>query len=120
MKKQKEPVTARLDAEDYAWVEQQAVVFGDRSTVVNRAVKVVRALIVKGILKWDFATLQELLQELQTSQRSFAEASPIKKADREKRIPPIRLPSAHLSVAVRGTDGWRWPRRHKQSPFGVN
>jgi hypothetical protein len=117
-KKQKEPVTARLDAEDYAWIEQQAVVFGDRSTVINRAVKVIRALIAKGILKWDMATLQELLQELQTSQRS-SETSLQMKADREKGVRPVRIPNNHLSVAVR-TDGRRWPRRHSQSPFAVN
>jgi hypothetical protein len=117
IRKQKEPITARLDAEDYAWIEQQAVVFGDRSTVLNRAVKVIRALIAKGILKWDLPTLQGLLQEFQQGQRNFASSSVSKAANREKRIRPVRLPNVHLAISE-GMPGR--PRRHKDSPFLVN
>lgn len=93
IKPQKEPITARLDADDYAWVERQALVFGDKSTVLNRAVKIIRALIARGILRWEMAELQELLQE---NRCSFGSASP-EKTDRAKRIRPVHIGQIHRS-----------------------
>ena len=100
IRKQKEPVMTRLDPDDAAWIESQALIFGDRSTVLNRIVKIVRAMIRTGILKWDFATLQELLQKNEKEVCNFAAHSPAK-AEREKRIRPIRLPNVHLFTSLR-------------------
>lgn len=101
IRKPKEPVMTRLDPDDAAWIEAQALVFGDKSTVLNRVVKVVRALIRTGSLKWDFPTLQELLQQNQEQPRNFASHSPIEKAERTKRVRPIRLPNVHLFTSLR-------------------
>lgn len=100
IRKPKEPVMTRLDADDAEWIEAQALVFGDRSTVLNRVVKIVRACIRTGILKWDLETLQELLQKNQEVQGNFAGSSPMK-VDRAKRIRPIRLPGIHLFTSLR-------------------
>jgi hypothetical protein len=111
----KECVMTRLDAEDYAWIEEQAVVFGTRSAVLNRVVKVIRALISTGSLRWDLGTLQELLRKSPEKQRNFADSS-LAKAERAKRIRPIRLPNIHsfspLSLyGVRGTGAYVSPFR---------
>lgn len=90
----------RLDADDAEWIESQALVFGDKSTVLNRVVKIVRACIRTGILKWDLETLQELLRKNQEVQGNFAGVSPMK-ADRAKRVRPIRLPGVHLFTSLR-------------------
>jgi hypothetical protein len=100
IRKQKEPMMTRLDSEDADWIQSQVIVYGNVSTVLNRVVKVLRAAIRKGILKWDFAALQELLQENQEVQCNFAASSPAK-AERTKRIRPIRLPNVHLFTSLR-------------------
>lgn len=114
VKQPKEAVMTRLDADDYAWVERQALAFGDRSTVLNRVVKVVRAMIANGSLRWDLETLQALLQE---SRCNFASSSSAK-AEREKRVRTIRLPNVHLFTGrgharpeVRAMEAYQLPFR---------
>lgn len=72
----KDAFMCKLDGEDSAWIEQQALVFGSRSAVLRLVVRLTRILISLGIIVWSFdwlrAKLQIKLQDEEGNQRNPA------------------------------------------------
>lgn len=52
----------KLDVAEARWVRQQGTVFGSHSAVIRTAVRVVLGLISRGIVRWEFSYLQEILR----------------------------------------------------------
>lgn len=117
----------KLDGDDAKWVESQKPLFETSSFTVRLCVKVVRACIALGIVRWDFVSLQELLQRSHQI-RCNPKFPPRHAGDGEAgRSLPGSLPTRALRCSAirpfedRGMAGWAarrdWYSSHTSFPI---